>query len=361
MYRMLPILIFFISLISFLLFLILEDLLLGASSIPQEKISFYMERTGRLFIAFSLSVVSGIVTYLLLWWNTRVKESEILAITESILKLDKDRLKKSYSKELSNLANASRRLVESYSYIKNQMNSKPRLKSLELGFDKYFSIERLNLISELDVAISSGVTSSIYEYTNFVYTEAGYVGILFGYKDGAILEENFRFWMDGLFSSIISYSNHEILFSILLENIRHRIPSDFYLCLYLISKDKTTFRYMNYRDVPLLIIKKNSIFALLNNESDRIEHNSQKIEMLESKIHFDEHLLIIGDHFFARRKIPFNEFFAKLESKIEKKEIPHSSSDIVQLIEDSAQKPTKKQVELEPIYSIVINRKQNIS
>jgi hypothetical protein len=350
----LPILSFFASIFILIIFFSIDALFYQGSNLTLNLLF------GKSLLILSLSTFHALVIYILVWKTRKTEEAHFKIMYNAIKKVQPASLNlailQSYPFVPKLIA-----LLEDYIEKKislDMVRSQNSRKVLELGIDSILSTDTIWLIAEIDAAISIGVSTSRLEYTNFIKVSTGYMGILLSFKDHSPISIELKYWLDGVFYASKDLINFQKVFSTVNDSIKMKTEKQLDICIYWIDNTHSKLHYINHRDIPLLILKENSVFALVSHELDYNEYNVNSLQVLDTDLHSNEFLVILSENTLASNLIRFPEFYNQLEVHIEKEEPVEDSRSCLNTIQDTIQTLLTQQTLVYSPYIIILRYKK---
>ncbi len=329
MNKALPIISFFISVFVFIIFFSIDAYFYQSSNLSINLL------LGKSLLILSLSTFHALVIYIFVWRNQKKQEFHFKTVYNAIKKVQPALLNSEMLQPYPFIPKLIQ-LLEDYiekKFALDMVRSQNSRKELESGIDSILSTDTIWSISEIDAAISTGVSTSKLEYTNFIKVNTGYMGILLSFKDRSPISIELKYWLDGVFYASKDLLNFQKVFSTVNDSIKMKTEKQLDVCIYWIDNTHSKLHYINHRDIPLLILKGHSVFALVSHELDYNEYNINSLQVLDTDLHPNEFLLILSENTLESNLIRFPEFYNQLEIDVQQEEPVQESKGCLNIIQ----------------------------
>ncbi|MDV6234859.1 Arg-Lys translocation region protein phosphatase [Leptospira ellisii] len=323
----LPIAVFVLSFLFFLLYTVLDDIILK-SPMGQNKavslsirlalsVSFSLLLSSLVFYSVKLIYASmrGLVTLVQDWGSDVYEETPVAERDDEIGELVRAfRIKFFQQKELE--GNDSQEVSEA------------RSRELSDGIQRSFYRIQLPKIRNVDISLFPRMSSeSNCDYVNVIPTGDGCAGVLAGFSSPGILESAFKARLEGIFSLAAetpSVRGEELIFKI--GKTLSKMPVPFLnLSLFYLETRTGELGYVCFQELSPFLFRNDEVIVLEKKSKAKFfDYKPGELNLQKTTLRLGEILLLTSDRTFSAIGIPSGEFVKQFQNALNGKKYPNS-------------------------------------
>ncbi len=324
-----PAFVFAISLLTFIVFIVTEDLLLSKANVN----SIGKIYAGKFFLALSLSSLSSLVSFVLIHtiqkslrtlnhlitdWGQNPSDGDFHELEEVSEEIEDE--------EISEIARSFKIAI-----LQNKEREDSMVKDLlTLNTEKTSNTLQSELftfplkpIKKLDISVLPVTSKNANcDFVGVVETSTGCLGIMAGFQTNDIQETSFKFRLHGILSlaeKATSVPSDEIL-SYIDSAVRKVKISHLNITVFTLDSSTGEFRTIQYQKNPVYLIRNDSIEVLKGNGEEFFNFERQVSQVKNSKLSKGDSIVLISDRILA----PLNLDSKGLLQEIQKKQKPEA-------------------------------------